>query len=36
MTQAKFREWADLALELRQRAYDKELSFEDYETEIRK
>lgn len=36
MTQAEFREWADYALELRQRAYDKELSFEDYETEIRK
>ncbi|SDA23038.1 hypothetical protein SAMN02910447_02269 [Ruminococcus sp. YE71] len=36
MTQAEFREWADFALELRQRAYDKELSFEEYETEIRK
>ncbi len=36
MTQAEFREWADLALELRQRAYDKELSFEEYEAEIRK
>ena len=36
MTQGKFREWADYALVLRQRAYDKELAFKEYEDEIRK
>ena len=36
MTQAEFREWADYALVLRQKAYDKELSFKDYDELIRK
>ena len=35
MTQAEFREWADYALVLRQKAYDKELGFEEYEEKIR-
>ena len=35
MTQAEFRVWADHALELRARAYCKELSFEEYEEKIR-
>ncbi|SDA31487.1 hypothetical protein SAMN02910447_03406 [Ruminococcus sp. YE71] len=36
MTQAEFREWADYALVLRQRAYDKVLTFNEYECEIKK
>lgn len=36
MSQNEFREWADYALELRQRAYDKGMSFEEYADEIRK
>ncbi|MBR4554854.1 MAG: hypothetical protein IKO27_04595 [Ruminococcus sp.] len=36
MSQNEFRLWADYALELRQRAYDKELNFEEYAEEIRK
>ena len=35
MTQSEFREWADHALVLRQRAYDRELSFEGYVEKIR-
>ena len=36
MSQNEFREWADYALELRQRAYDRKLSFEEFAEEIRK
>ncbi len=36
MSQNEFRLWADYALELKQRAYDKEMSFEEYAEEIRK
>lgn len=35
MTQSEFREWADHALLLRQKAYNKEMSFEEYEKNIR-
>lgn len=36
MTQSEFREWADYALELRAKAYNNELTFEEYEEKIRK
>ena len=35
MTQAEFRVWADYALELRAKAYNKELEFKEYEEKIK-
>ena len=36
ITQAEFQKWADYALELRQRALEGELVFEEFRREIRK
>ena len=35
MTQAEFQRWADYALELRQKAFDEELEFEEYQRLMR-